>query len=99
VTFRYKNHPDDATQFGLLAEEVEQVMPELVPHDGAGPPETVMYHELPAMLSRKSGSRHRRRRSASFGRSSRRSARELRRRSAPRGSEVADVIERGLALG
>ena len=50
VTFRYKGHADDSTQFGLIAEEVEKVFPELVLHDSAGRPETVMYHELPAML-------------------------------------------------
>lgn len=50
VTFRYKDHPDDPTQFGLIAEEVEKILPELVFHDAAGKPETVLYQELPAML-------------------------------------------------
>jgi Chaperone of endosialidase len=50
VTFRYKGHPDDPTQFGLVAEEVEKVLPELVFHDADGRPESVMYQELPAML-------------------------------------------------
>ena len=30
VTFRYKTQPEGRTQFGLIAEEVEKVMPELV---------------------------------------------------------------------
>jgi hypothetical protein len=50
VTFRYMDHPDDPMQFGLIAEEVEKVLPELVTHDAAGQAESIMYHELPAML-------------------------------------------------
>jgi hypothetical protein len=50
VTFRYKGHADDPTQFGLIAEEVEKVIPELVLHDPAGQPQTVLYNEMPAML-------------------------------------------------
>jgi hypothetical protein len=50
VTFRYKDHPDDPMQFGLIAEDVERVLPELVTHNAEGDPESVMYHELPAML-------------------------------------------------
>jgi hypothetical protein len=50
VSFRYKGHADDPVQFGLIAEEVEKVLPELVVKNSAGEPETVMYHEMPAML-------------------------------------------------
>jgi ABC-type Fe2+-enterobactin transport system substrate-binding protein len=50
VTFHYKTHPDGPLHYGLIAEEVEQVMPELVVKDATGRPETVAYHELPAML-------------------------------------------------
>ena len=50
VTFRYKTQPDGPRHFGLIAEEVEQVMPELVVRDVTGQIETVAYHELPAML-------------------------------------------------
>jgi hypothetical protein len=50
VTFHYKTHPDGPLQYGLIAEEVEDVMPELVVKDATGQPETVAYHELPAML-------------------------------------------------
>ena len=48
VTFRYKDQP--RVQFGLIAEEVEQVLPDLVVCDPAGQPESVMYDELPAMI-------------------------------------------------
>jgi hypothetical protein len=50
VSFRYKGHVDDPVQFGLIAEEVEKVLPELVVKNSAGDAETVMYHEMPAML-------------------------------------------------
>ena len=50
VTFHYKAHPAGPLQYGLIAEEVEQLMPELVIRDATGQPETVAYHELPAML-------------------------------------------------
>ena len=50
VTFRYKGHGDDPMQFGLIAEEVEKVLPELVFHSASGTPESVLYHEMPAML-------------------------------------------------
>jgi polyhydroxyalkanoate synthesis regulator phasin len=50
VTFHYKTQPDGPLQYGLIAEEVEQVMPELVVRDAAGQIESVAYHELPAML-------------------------------------------------
>ncbi len=51
VTFRYKAHgPDGPKQYGLIAEEVNEVMPELVARSKDGTIETVMYHELPAIL-------------------------------------------------
>lgn len=50
VTFRYRTHPEGPPQFGLVAEDVEQVMPELVLRDANGRIETVAYHQLPAML-------------------------------------------------
>lgn len=51
VTFRYKGQsPDGPRQFGLVAEEVEEVLPELVVRNRHGEIETVKYHELPAML-------------------------------------------------
>jgi Chaperone of endosialidase len=52
VTFRYKEgiDPDRAPQFGLLAEEVEKVDPDLVMHDEQGKPFTVRYEAVNAML-------------------------------------------------
>ena len=51
VTFRYKAQASDGPrQFGLIAEEVDEVLPELVVRNRAGEIETVKYHELPAML-------------------------------------------------
>lgn len=53
VTFRYKE-PDASgskpLQFGLVAEEVAEVFPELVIYDEAGKPETVSYHLLATLL-------------------------------------------------
>ena len=52
VTFRYKEDvdPDRASQFGLVAEEVEKVDPDLVVHDEEGKPFTVRYEAVNAML-------------------------------------------------
>ncbi len=48
VTFKYIG--DDTPQTGLIAEEVAEVMPTLVVYDKFGDPQTVKYHELPALL-------------------------------------------------
>ncbi len=37
-------------QYGLIAEEVQEVFPELVAQDADGNPYTVKYHILPALL-------------------------------------------------
>lgn len=50
VTFTLKDHEDQSKQFGLIAEEVYEVMPELVVLDKLGKPQTVQYHNLPAIL-------------------------------------------------
>ena len=52
VTFRYKQEldPDRIPQFGLVAEEVEKVNPDLVVHDDNGKPFTVRYEAVNAML-------------------------------------------------
>jgi hypothetical protein len=54
VAFRFKQHvaSDPATplQFGLIAEEVAEVFPELVVYDEAGKPQTVKYHLLSSLL-------------------------------------------------
>ncbi len=53
VTFRYKQEPvegEQPRQFGLIAEEVAEVFPDLVVYDEEGRPETVRYHLLSSML-------------------------------------------------
>jgi hypothetical protein len=52
VTFRYKKEVDPAggSQFGLVAEDVEQVNPDLVVRDKEGKPYSVRYDQVNAML-------------------------------------------------
>jgi trimeric autotransporter adhesin len=52
VTFRYKDEIDPAgsLQFGLVAEEVEKVDPDLIARDADGKPYTVRYDAVNAML-------------------------------------------------
>jgi hypothetical protein len=52
VSFRYKKEIDPAgtSQFGLVAEDVEKVDPELVVRDKEGKPFTVRYDAVNAML-------------------------------------------------
>ncbi|MGE5212637.1 MAG: tail fiber domain-containing protein, partial [Nitrospirota bacterium] len=52
VTFRYKQEldPNGVPQFGLVAEEVEKVNPDLVTRDRDGKPYPVRYEAVNAML-------------------------------------------------
>ena len=52
VTFRYKKDadPSQALSFGLIAEEVAKVSPELITRDEEGKPQTVRYEAVNAML-------------------------------------------------
>src|SRR5438552_19212861 len=52
VTFRYKKEidPEGIQQFGLVAEQVEKINPDLVAHDADGKPYTVRYEAVNAML-------------------------------------------------
>ncbi|MGB8367414.1 MAG: tail fiber domain-containing protein, partial [Candidatus Babeliales bacterium] len=50
VQFTYKNDAKDSLHYGLIAEEVEQVYPELVVRDKVGETYSVRYYELPVML-------------------------------------------------
>jgi hypothetical protein len=52
VAFRYKKEidPQGIPQFGLVAEEVERVNPDLVIRDAKGRPYTVRYEQVNAML-------------------------------------------------
>jgi hypothetical protein len=50
VTFRYKNYKNGPRQFGLIAEEVAEVNPDLVARDKNGEIYTVRYDQINAML-------------------------------------------------
>jgi uncharacterized coiled-coil protein SlyX len=52
VSFRYKKEidPQGIPQFGLVAEEVEKVNPDLVVRDKKGKPYSVRYEQVNAML-------------------------------------------------
>jgi hypothetical protein len=52
VTFHYKQEldPDGVTQFGLIAEQVEKVNPDLIVRDEESKVETVRYEAINAML-------------------------------------------------
>src|SRR6266567_1957799 len=62
VTFRYKKDLDPAgiPQFGLVAEDVEKVNPDLVARDKQGKPYTVRYEAVNAMLLNEFLKEHRR---------------------------------------
>jgi len=46
VNFTYKSDELKKTQYGLIAEEVEMIIPEFVSYDAEGNPETVSYSSL-----------------------------------------------------
>ena len=50
VTFRYKDDPAGTLQYGLVAEEVEKLYPELVTHTADGRVQSVRYWTLTGML-------------------------------------------------
>jgi hypothetical protein len=52
VSFHYKEEidPDGIPEFGLIAEEVEKVNPDLIIRDREGKPQTVRYEQVNAML-------------------------------------------------
>jgi hypothetical protein len=52
VTFRYRKDIDSAgrSQFGLVAEDVEKINPDLVVRDNEGKPYSVRYDQVNAML-------------------------------------------------
>ena len=60
VTFHYKSDAKDTPQFGLIAEEVAEVNPELVVHDDKGEIYTVRYEAVNAMLLNEFLKEHRR---------------------------------------
>lgn len=61
VAFRYKPEidPTGLTQYGLIAEDVADVYPDLVVYDSDGKPETVRYHLVNALLLNEVQKQHR----------------------------------------
>jgi hypothetical protein len=62
VTFRYRDSAEKgphALQYGLIAEEVAKVYPDLVQYDKAGNPFTIYYHLLTPMLLNELQKEHR----------------------------------------
>lgn len=50
VIFNYKVGEDHSQQTGLIAEEVAEIMPALVVYDKDSLPQSIKYHDLPALL-------------------------------------------------
>jgi len=62
VTFRYKQARVDGQhplEYGLIAEEVAEVFPDIVVYDDEGRPETVQYRKVNAMLLNEVQRQHR----------------------------------------
>lgn len=62
VQFRYRQPASDGNkplQYGLIAEDVAAIYPELVVRDGNGQIESVQYHQLPALLLNELQKEHR----------------------------------------
>jgi hypothetical protein len=62
VVFRYKQSQNDGShplQYGLIAEEVAEVYPEMVQSSPGGEPSAVLYQFLPAMLLNEFQKQHR----------------------------------------
>ena len=50
VTFVYNSDATETKQYGLIAEEVDEVFPGIVARNKDGEVETVLYHVLPVLL-------------------------------------------------
>ena len=50
VVFNYKSDESKIKKYGLIAEVVEKIMPDLVAYDVDGQVETVKYLDLPVLL-------------------------------------------------
>ena len=62
VTFRYTQASTDGatpTQYGLIAEEVAEIYPDVVVYNDAGQAETVQYRKVNAMLLNEVQRQHR----------------------------------------
>ena len=49
-SFHFKKHAPGVRSVGLIAEEVDEVIPSLVVYDAEGKPDGVKYHDLPVLL-------------------------------------------------
>jgi hypothetical protein len=104
VTFEYKQDPQGERQYGLIAEEVARLYPELVSYDTDGKVITVRYHELVPMLLKEiqklnarvevEASARRRLSAQSAALEARLSALERRTEAKARAATVADAFER-----
>jgi hypothetical protein len=63
VTFHYKRDVTKAPQFGLIAEEVAEVNPDLIVRDTEGKPYSVRYDQVNAMVLNEFLKEHRKTRS------------------------------------
>lgn len=50
VIFNWKKDKNKTIQYGLIAEEVHEILPGLVNYNDEGKPDGVRYHDMPAML-------------------------------------------------
>lgn len=50
VTFKYKFDKQNTNQYGLVAENVKEIFPDMVNYNKDGQPENVKYHFLPILL-------------------------------------------------
>ena len=50
VTFVYNGDESNTKQYGLIAEEVNEIFPDIVATNDQGEPETIQYHVLPVLL-------------------------------------------------
>jgi Chaperone of endosialidase len=58
VSYHLKNDPQSGVQYGLIAEEVDKVIPELVIRDDSGKIQGVRYDELAPMLVKEVQQQH-----------------------------------------
>ena len=62
VSFRYIQAPNDEatrTEYGLIAEEVAEIYPDIVVYNDEGQPEAVQYRKMNAMLLNEVQRQHR----------------------------------------
>lgn len=50
VSFTYKNRPADRKEYGFIAEEVLEHIPDIVVYNKEGEPETIQYHKLYGLM-------------------------------------------------